>query len=1435
MLSASKMTALLLPLFGVMALPAAAQTVIAANVSAAASVGSGDSSGGGALTGSLSTPTGTQNLTTIGTADWAHWGLNFSTSFDHKASGGSQISNFTVVNGQAGEVASYGGNQIGYTWTDGSPDAAVTNTATGVYISGANRGFQITVPATTTASTLMLYVGVYAGNGMLDAHLSDGSAPDYVDTSLSASGSVPGLYTLQYQAASTGQTLTVTWTLNGSGGNVNLQSAALSVVTAPGFTVGVQPSSQTVVAGNSATYSVTITPQNGFTGTVNLGVSGFPTGATAAFTPMAITGGSGTSSLNISVPASTAFASYPLTITATSGTISNTTNANLVVTGPPDFTLGIQPSTQTVVQGNSTSYTVTVASLNGFSGTVSLALTGQPSNATVSFTPSAITGGAGSSTLGITVTSTTPVNTYQLTITATSGALSHAMGVTLNVTAAPPPDFTLTLQPSSQTVTAGNSTTFTVTVAPVSGFSGTVSLGLAGQPAGATVTFNPTSIAGGSGSSALSVTVAANTTASTYTLTVTGTSNTLSHSANSSLVVNAATGAGLIGAFSTPVVTQNLTTLGTSDWAHWGLVSSTSFDHKSAVTQQISNFAIINGQAGNVANFNGNPIGFTWTDGTPDGAVTDTTTGVYINTTGRGFQITAPADTSVRTLTVFLGVFASQGQFLAHLSDGSSPNYVDTSLSNSGSQSGAYTLQYAAGSAGQTLTVTWTLNSGVGANGALGNINLTSAALSPGGNLTPNFTETVQPGTQSAAPGGSANYTVSISPLNGFTGTVGLGVTGLPAGATPVFTPSSISGGSGTSTLSISIPANATANSYTLTITGTSGTLTQSATATLQVTGPPDYTVGIQPSSQNVAPGNSTSYVVTVTPLNGFNGGVSLLTSGLPTGVTATFNPGSITGGSGTTNLTIAVPSGIAPNNYPFTVNATSGMLSHSAGATLSVVAGGGGPLLAGSIFAPAGNQDLTTLGTSDWADWGLATATDFNHKAGVTQQISNFTTVNAPADAVGQTVDVVPNFTWTDGTPTQSTPPTGTAVDLDYATALNTGFQFTVPADTTTRLLSAYVCVTNAQGSMTAHLSDGSAPDYVDTSVTNGSLLCMTYTFVYRANSANQTLTLTWVMYQTLGINSAIYLEAATLSVVSPSAGFSLSGNPASQQILPGNTAAWNLDLSPGAGFGATATFTVTGLPTGATAAFSPADVVGSGMSTVTVSTTTATPAGSYTVNFIASAPGASESLPVTLTILNTTEPYLGAAISTPSVSIPINLTSVGTSDWAHWGLNFSSDFDDKASGGQQISNISIVNGELGQVGEESGPLSFSWSDGTPDASATATLTGVYIKGLNVGFQITAPADTTPRTLIVYVGVFNTQGLLTAHLSDSSSPDYMDTSLASSGFIPGAYQISYKASLPSQNITITFTMNTNTGPRCSEIYGVHCTVSLQSAALVLH
>jgi len=58
---------------------------------------------------------------------------------------------------------------------------------------------------------------------------------------------------------------------------------ALINALAGGFTLSASPGSLTVTQGSSGTTTITVADEGGFTGSVNLAVSGLPSGVTASF------------------------------------------------------------------------------------------------------------------------------------------------------------------------------------------------------------------------------------------------------------------------------------------------------------------------------------------------------------------------------------------------------------------------------------------------------------------------------------------------------------------------------------------------------------------------------------------------------------------------------------------------------------------------------------------------------------------------------------------------------------------------------------------------------------------------------------------------------------------------------------------------------------------------------------------------------------------------------------------------------------------------------------------------------------------------------------------------------------------------------------------------------------------------------------------------
>lgn len=96
------------------------------------------------------------------------------------------------------------------------------------------------------------------------------------------------------------------------------------------FSLAANPPSQVITAGGSATFGITVSAVNGFTGTVSLNASSSNSDITATFDNTTITGGSGSANLTVSAAAGTPAGS--ITITVTASDTANNVSQNVAVT-----------------------------------------------------------------------------------------------------------------------------------------------------------------------------------------------------------------------------------------------------------------------------------------------------------------------------------------------------------------------------------------------------------------------------------------------------------------------------------------------------------------------------------------------------------------------------------------------------------------------------------------------------------------------------------------------------------------------------------------------------------------------------------------------------------------------------------------------------------------------------------------------------------------------------------------------------------------------------------------------------------------------------------------------------------------------------------------------------------------------------------------------
>ncbi|TMI49328.1 hypothetical protein E6H20_08125 [Candidatus Bathyarchaeota archaeon] len=172
--------------------------------------------------------------------------------------------------------------------------------------------------------------------------------------------------------------------------------------------------------------------------------------------------------------------------------------------------------------------------------------------------------------------------------------------------------------------------------------------------------------------------------------------------------------------------------------------------------------------------------------------------------------------------------------------------------------------------------------------------------------------------------GSSGTSTITVTALNGLTGTVSLSVsTSTPAGLTCNI-PASVTFGPTLQTATLSCSA-ATEVDYTITVTGTDGSRSHTtATILFHVT---NFTLGAGPATVSFVPPGTAISTITANALSGFTGSIALTITSAdpPTGCTASISPASVT--LPTPNTSTLTGGGTCTVSFSVTVTGTSGTL----------------------------------------------------------------------------------------------------------------------------------------------------------------------------------------------------------------------------------------------------------------------------------------------------------------------------------------------------------------------------------------------------------------------------------------------------------------------------------------------------------------------------
>ena len=198
---------------------------------------------------------------------------------------------------------------------------------------------------------------------------------------------------------------------------------------------------------------------------------------------------------------------------------------------------------------------------------------------------------------------------------------------------------------------------------------------------------------------------------------------------------------------------------------------------------------------------------------------------------------------------------------------------------------------------------------------------------------------TASPTASAVAAGGSATFAISVDPaVVSAANPLTFGLSGLPAGASALFSPGTSASGT---TLIVTTAASTAPGTYPLVITGTAAGVSRAVNVALAVSGPgstPSFAVAVIPSALAVTRGASVTYNFTIIAQGGFSGPVTITVTDLPAGASSVAIPDASTAAIVTGRLIITTSATTPVGVFTFRVTGTGSGLTATVSAILNVV-----------------------------------------------------------------------------------------------------------------------------------------------------------------------------------------------------------------------------------------------------------------------------------------------------------------------------------------------------------------------------------------------------------------------------------------------------------------------------------------------------------------
>jgi subtilase family serine protease len=268
-------------------------------------------------------------------------GSNYSADLNDIRSGNndgfSAVSGYDLATGWGSPAGQHLINDLA--GTSGQPSFLLSSSASALSLARASTGVAtITVTAENSFSSSVT-LGVFG-------------LPSGVTAAFSPP-STTGKSSLTFNASSTATTGTATVTVTGLSGALTSTTTIVLTITAPNFTLSLLPATLALPRGATAAGMVAVDAQNGFSSSVTLSASGFPSGVTTAFAPPST---AGTSLVTFTASNTATAGSFPISIKGVSGALTSSASFTLTV---------IVPSSGTSLVNLSPAYNITAMVMDG--------------------------------------------------------------------------------------------------------------------------------------------------------------------------------------------------------------------------------------------------------------------------------------------------------------------------------------------------------------------------------------------------------------------------------------------------------------------------------------------------------------------------------------------------------------------------------------------------------------------------------------------------------------------------------------------------------------------------------------------------------------------------------------------------------------------------------------------------------------------------------------------------------------------------------------------------------------------------------------------------------------------------------------------------------------------------------------------------------------